>query len=233
MNTDDVCIKSQGNQLRFLRPIIECAIKILLECYGGYKNIPDTCLPNSSKEISLTSCLNTAAYLLRNQQAYKYFPAAEVPVTRTSKKSTGRLDLALFSKNRVALIECKHARSEVGSSLSQLVKRYREAKEQLLDIKSLAGMQSFEYDNDDFVICEKIPFVSATLIMPLDLADELDISQLRSDFWHHFEKVQSVFDSHLVAGVFLGQHHINRRIDRQSGLSKYVSIGQLFVLGKA
>lgn len=232
MNTDNVRIKSQGNQLRFLRPIIEGVINILLECYGEYKNIPDTCLPNSSKEVSLTPCLYTAAYLLRNQQAYKYSPAAEVPVTRKSKKSTGRLDLALFSKNRVALIECKHARSQIGSSISPIAKRYQDAKEQLLDIISLAGMQSFEDDNDDSVIFEKIPFVSTTVIMPSDLADKLDISLLRSDFWHHFEKVQSVFDSHLVAGVFLGQHHINGRIDRQSGLSKNVSIGQVFVLGK-
>jgi len=218
-------IESKGNRLRFFRPILEEVISILSECYEN-NHIPDLCLPNANKEISLTPCLYTAAYTLRNRQSRKYFPAAEVPVTRYSKVSKGRLDLALFSKKKVSLIECKHARISAGKGLTKIEEKLKQAESQLLDIESFAGTDS------DIFAMDKIALVSATLIMPFKIADNMRVAELSDVFWSQYARVKKRFNEHMVAGVFLGQHHINGKLENESTLSKNVSIGQFFVLKK-
>ncbi|WP_226990255.1 hypothetical protein [Paraglaciecola mesophila] len=164
---------------------------------------------------------------MRDSQHRKYWPAAELPVTR--KDGMGRLDLALFSSKRTVLVECKQLRMAIrGKSFSRVQTRLDNASNQLRDIYELESIVGSTFIKK----IDKVAMVSIAGVMPIEKAELLNDSEKEEMFWDKFEALRAEFKKHMISGVYLGQHHINGKIDLNTNCSKQVSIGQFFVLMK-
>lgn len=220
---------SPGNVLKSFKPLISEVCELILAYRQMVPVIPELCLPTATKEIAFTPILFQAANNIRIKNANSFWPVSEVTVLRKSLKAKGRIDLGLFSKRHISLIECKVTRVKVKSKdIASVRSAMENAEKQLLDV----NLKNLFFKTTDEQLRNYRKHNKLVSIVTANITTDVNNNKADKQFFSKLQQVRNEYPSYMIAWVKYEPHRINQKNDGSLLPNERTlrSIGQIMVI---